>query len=112
MHTDFRERVAFFRRLPRFDYSKWLVFVGEWNENFDPNIDMSDMVLECREGVQAADRLHCPSRFDRQVSSGSPWEGDVNVAIKFALCPCQILYEQCLLGEQTQIFLRVPRSTG
>ena len=71
------ERISFFCRLgPFLDDTKRLVLMGDWNAILDPKIDKVG---------QGASRLErCESSLaglmTRQVSSGSPRAGDVDVA--------------------------------
>ena len=72
------ERVSFCRRLaPFFDNPKWISLVGDLNMILDPKID------RVRRGARGLGRyesnlIDLPS-LGRQVSSGSPREGDVDM---------------------------------
>ena len=76
------ERVSFFRRLaPFLDDTKRLVLMGDWNAILDPKID------KVGRGARRVGRFwkqpcrpHESSWPRRQISSGSPRAGDVDVA--------------------------------
>ena len=69
------KNVSFFRRLAQFlNDPNRIVLVGNWNAILNPKIDRVGKVWK------QPDRFDGPSRLDRQVSSGSPREGDVDVA--------------------------------
>ena len=79
---------------PFLDDSKRLVLMGEWNAILDPELD--------RGGLGASGSYRCEnSLIDllaehdlRQVSSGSPRTGDVDLARRFALWPDSVLSGQ------------------